>query len=79
MRPGNARRGRGSRRGPHDRLGCPKIGTHHLDDAALNKAFDVLEANASSFEADRFSLYVHEDGEGWVPTRDYLLTAAADE
>ncbi len=52
---------------------------HHLDDAALDKAFDELADFDCAFEADRFSLYVHEDGEGWVPTRDYLLTAAADE
>ena len=44
MRPGNARRGRGSRRGPHDRLGCPKIGTPNLDDAATQERHRVRRA-----------------------------------
>lgn len=52
---------------------------HHLDDAALDKAFDELAGFECAFEADRFSLYVHEDDAGWVPTRDYLLTAAAED
>ena len=50
---------------------------HHLDDTALDKAFSELADFECEFEADRFSLYVHDDDNGWVPTRDYLLTASA--
>ena len=51
---------------------------HHLDDEALDRAFEDLADFECAFEADRFSLYVHDVEAGWVPTRDYPLTAAAD-
>jgi 2'-5' RNA ligase len=50
---------------------------HHLADDVLDRAFDELAGFECDFVVDRFSLYVHEAGVGWVPTRDFLL--AADE
>ena len=51
---------------------------HHLDDKAMDRAFEDLADFECAFEADRFSLYVHDAEAGWVPTRDYPLTASAD-
>jgi 2'-5' RNA ligase len=51
---------------------------HHLDDGRLDRAFDELSDFECAFEADHFSLYVHDDGTGWVPTRDFALTGASD-
>ena len=51
---------------------------HHLDDDALDKAFEELASFECDFVADRFSLYVHDAETGWAPTRDFLLTASAD-
>ena len=50
---------------------------HHLEDPVLDKAFEELSEFECDFEADRFHLYVHHADEGWVPTRDYPLTASA--
>ena len=50
---------------------------HHLEDECLDQAFEELAAFECSFTADRFSLYVHDTDTGWVPTRDFALTAAA--
>ena len=50
---------------------------HHLDDAALDRAFAELADFECAFVVDRFSLYVHDEDAGWVPTRDYPLTASA--
>lgn len=49
---------------------------HHLDDTALDKAFTELGDFECDFEADHFSLYVHHDENGWVPTRSFALTAS---
>ena len=46
---------------------------HHLDDASLDQAFTDLSSFECDFVADRFSLYVHDDDTGWVPTRDFPL------
>ena len=46
---------------------------HHLDDAALDRAFGELAGFECSFDADSFSLYVHEPADGWVPTREFGL------
>ncbi len=46
---------------------------HHLDDATLDRAFAELAGFECSFDADSFSLYVHEPANGWVPTREYGL------
>ena len=46
---------------------------HHLDEALLDRAFEELAGFDCAFTVDRFSLYTHDDAEGWVPTRDYVL------
>lgn len=50
---------------------------HHLDDPALDKAFDELSDFECDFEVEEFLLYVHEPEQGWKPTRSFPLTAAA--
>ena len=47
---------------------------HHLDDPRLDRAFDDLADFECTFEAEHFSLYVHDLEEGWVPTRNFPLT-----
>ena len=49
---------------------------HHLDDATLDRAFGELSDFECAFEVDHFSLYEHDEVAGWVPTRDYPLTAS---
>jgi 2'-5' RNA ligase len=51
---------------------------HHLDDERLDRAFNDLADFDCAFDVEHFSLYVHDTGSGWVPTRDYRLTAGAD-
>jgi 2'-5' RNA ligase len=51
---------------------------HHLEDRLLDRAFRELSTFECDFVVDRFSLYVHESATGWVPTRDFALTAAAE-
>jgi 2'-5' RNA ligase len=46
---------------------------HHLADDLLDRAFAELGGFECDFVVDRFSLYVHEPGTGWVPTRDFPL------
>lgn len=46
---------------------------HHLDDEALDRAFAELSDFDCAFTADHFSLYVHDDDTGWVPTRHFTL------
>lgn len=48
---------------------------HHLDDDALDRAFDGLADFECVFEAHEFHLYVHEPDTGWRPTRDFPLGA----
>jgi 2'-5' RNA ligase len=48
---------------------------HHLDDPALDQAFDELATFECEFTVDHFSLYVHDTARGWAPTRDFALTA----
>lgn len=48
---------------------------HHLDEAALGRAFVELADFTCSFMADHFMLYVHEEGTGWRPTREFPLGA----
>jgi hypothetical protein len=50
---------------------------HHVDDDTLDRAFGDLETFECAFVVDRFHLYVHDDRAGWVPTRDFTLTATA--
>ena len=47
---------------------------HHLDDPHLDRAFAELADFECTFEAEHFSLYVHDLAEGWVPTRHFPLT-----
>ncbi len=47
---------------------------HELDDTCLDKAFSELASFECAFVADHFSLYVHDDETGWVPTRDFPLS-----
>jgi 2'-5' RNA ligase len=49
---------------------------HHLDDQRLDRAFDELAGFECSFDAEHFSLYLHDHDEGWVPTRDFPLSGA---
>ncbi len=46
---------------------------HHLDEETLERAFRELAHFECSFDADSFSLYVHEPANGWVPTREFGL------
>lgn len=46
---------------------------HHLDDAALDRAYDELATFDCVFEASEFHLYLHDEGNGWVPTRAFRL------
>ncbi|HWJ65947.1 MAG TPA: 2'-5' RNA ligase family protein [Nocardioides sp.] len=46
---------------------------HHLDDAALDRAFEELAPFDCRFEVTDFHLYVHHDEEGWKATRTFPL------
>jgi len=50
---------------------------HHLDDAALDRAYEELSDFECVFDADAFHLYVHTETEGWRPTREYVLEGDA--
>jgi 2'-5' RNA ligase len=47
---------------------------HHLSETTLDRAFDEMVDYDLQFDVDRFVLYHHHEGQGWVPRRDYLLT-----
>ena len=42
-------------------------------DDQLDRAFDELADFECEFAADHFALYVHDDGAGWQPTREFAL------
>jgi 2'-5' RNA ligase len=46
---------------------------HDLPDAVLDRAFEELALFDCEFVVDRFHLYCHAEGEGWRPTRDFVL------
>lgn len=46
---------------------------HHLDDERLDRAFTELADFECEFAADRFALYVHDNGSGWRPTQEFVL------
>ncbi|GAA4811553.1 2'-5' RNA ligase family protein [Nocardioides caeni] len=46
---------------------------HHLDDAALDRAFDDLAGFDCRFRVSEFHLYVHHPEEGWKATRTFPL------
>ena len=50
---------------------------HDLPEAALDRAFEELAEFDCSFEVDDFHLYVHDEQDGWRPTRDFALRSAA--
>jgi 2'-5' RNA ligase len=52
---------------------------HHLDDDVLDRAFEELAGFDCAFVVDHFSLYVHDQQSGWVPTRDFPLTGERGE
>ncbi len=49
---------------------------HHLDDDALDRAFDELAGFDVAFDATEFHLYRHSDGDGWRPTHTFGLRGA---
>ena len=49
---------------------------HHLDDSALDKAFDALADYDCTFDAMAFHLYVHGEDEVWRPYRAFELAAS---
>jgi 2'-5' RNA ligase len=49
---------------------------HHLDEQAMDRAFDDLAAFDCAFEVGGFHLYVHDEAQGWRPTREFLLNRA---
>ncbi|WP_243056817.1 2'-5' RNA ligase family protein [Nocardioides sp. SR21] len=49
---------------------------HHLEDDALDRAFAELADFECEFEVSGFHLYVHDETEGWRPTRDFPLQGA---
>jgi 2'-5' RNA ligase len=51
---------------------------HHLTDDAMDRAFAELADFEAAYEVTRFHLYVHDDVDGWQPTRDYLLQHPED-
>jgi 2'-5' RNA ligase len=50
---------------------------HHLGEELLDRAFEELAGFDRRFTVDSFSLYVHRDGDGWAPVRDFSLGAPA--
>lgn len=52
---------------------------HHLPDEALDRAFQELADFESVFDAGEFHLYVHDEQEGWQPTRDFPLRSYGDD
>jgi 2'-5' RNA ligase len=47
---------------------------HHLDDDALDQAFDELAGFECEFTVDSFCLYVHDAEHGWQPSRYFGLS-----
>jgi 2'-5' RNA ligase len=48
---------------------------HHLDDTALDKAFESLADYECTFDVLAFHLYVHGEDEVWRPYRTFELAA----
>ncbi|MCW2831932.1 MAG: 2-5 ligase [Aeromicrobium sp.] len=49
---------------------------HHLDDDALDRAYDELSAFECQFTVKEFALYHHDDVSGWVPQQTFRLGSA---
>jgi 2'-5' RNA ligase len=50
---------------------------HHLGEATLDRAFTDLADFDCAFSVADFHLYVHDEAEGWRPTRDFVLQGPA--
>jgi 2'-5' RNA ligase len=50
---------------------------HDLPDEALDRAFAELADFECAFEVDDFHLYMHDERDGWRPTRDFALRSTA--
>ena len=50
---------------------------HHLDDAALDEAYETLADFDCAFEVEDFHLYVHGDDFVWRPEHTYALSGRA--
>lgn len=48
---------------------------HHLEDSAMDKAFEALTDYECTFEVTAFHLYVHGDDHVWRPYRRFTLAA----
>ena len=48
---------------------------HHIDDDALDRAFEELAEFDCEFAVGAFCLYVHESEAGWRPTRAFELSS----
>ena len=46
---------------------------HHLDEAALDHAYEALADYDCAFEVDAFHLYVHGDDGVWRPSATFAL------
>lgn len=49
---------------------------HHLDEDVMDRAFDDLAAFDCAFQVGGFHLYVHDEAQGWRPTREFPLNRA---
>ena len=49
---------------------------HHLEDGLLDRAFAELADFECEWDADHFSLYVHDASAGWQPTEEFELTGS---
>lgn len=47
---------------------------HHLDDEALDRAFNELASFECHFEVNEFALYLHDDANGWNTHRAFGLS-----
>lgn len=46
---------------------------HHLDEAAMERAFEELATFEAVFDVTMFHLYVHDAADGWRRTDDFAL------
>lgn len=51
---------------------------HHLDETALDHAFDALRDYECRFDVTSFALYVHDGSAGWTPSRVFDLIGGID-
>jgi 2'-5' RNA ligase len=47
---------------------------HDLDEDSLDQAFEDLGDFECRFMVEHFSLYVHDEGQGWTPVRHFTLS-----